>query len=1122
MSRNLKQKMNLFDNNSLSRNKDYNPTNIKNILINNKNDRIKDDKRNKTQKIYNKYKINNIRKFIEKKVELLIMIIFLTIQVFSNDNVTLSKFSNITLKINGNGQRNILGHNFSPNYYPIIIIINGILQENIDFQYYFNQTENLVQLIWNTSNLNCSYMFLLCSDISEIDLSHFNTSKVTVMYNMFESCTSLISLNLSNLDTSQVVSMNSMFYNCSSLTLLDLSNFDTSKVEAMYNMFNGCSSLISLNLSSFNTPNVKTFGLMFFNCISLKYINLKGFVETYLEGNEQMFDGLPDNLIICVNESNKMILSELYKKSCYTIDCSEKWQFEMKNIINTTGICYDINDNDIQYKYEYKGIYYENCINGTLITNLSINKCKCSINYIDFYPKEDDLIIDEENINCYKEPKGYYLDKNNSLYKKCYHTCETCEIKGDKITHNCLSCNSNYSYEIIKNNNINCYENCNFYHYFDSDNNYFCTMNSSCPVEYPILLEDKKECRKRSIEELIQNLLQNETQKGKEEEIIFYDSILKLIESYFTSEGYDLSNLMNGKDEFITTKKLNITLTTTQNQKNNLNNINMTIIDLEHCETLLKNYYNISNDSFLYIKKIDITQDYMKIPKIEYDVYYNLNGTNLIKLNLSICENTKLSLSIPVEISENLNKLNISSDYFNDICYKAQSESGTDILLKDRQTDFIENNKTICQEDCDFYDYNYDIQIANCSCLIKESSNSYANMTINKSKLYENFGNSENNNTISNFGITSCNVLSSTENIESNTGFYLLLFILVIFFIIFIIFYCKGYNLFKDKIDETIYKRFKSETKHKKNEIIKDSKILPQRSKKKSKSKRQNKKILTLKQNNNSSHAFLDKKKNKNKNKDSKNITPVDDKDKKITEILDISNIKPDTDYEFNWLPYKLALKFDKRSGCEYYASLIRTKQLFMFTFCSFNDYNSGILKKFIFFLSFALHYTVNALFFNNSNMHQIYEDEGKFNFGYQFPYIIISAVVSTLVLRLILQFLVLIDKDILQVKLQPTKELAIKIKRKKLKCIKIRFIVFFVLIFILLTLFWYYLTCFNAIYENTQIYLIENTFISFGFSLMYPFIINILPTFIRMSAIHSSKKDKECLYKASKIIQII
>ena len=32
--------------------------------------------------------------------------------------------------------------------------------------------------------------------------------------------------------------------------------------------------------------------------------------------------------------------------------------------------------------------------------------------------------------------------------------------------------------------------------------------------------------------------------------------------------------------------------------------------------------------------------------------------------------------------------------------------------------------------------------------------------------------------------------------------------------------------------------------------------------------------------------------------------------------------------------------------------------------------------------------------------MHQIYEDEGKYNFEYQLTYIIISAVASTLVIR--------------------------------------------------------------------------------------------------------------------------
>ena len=97
-----------------------------------------------------------------------------------------------------------------------------------------------------------------------------------------------------------------------------------------------------------------------------------------------------------------------------------------------------------------------------------------------------------------------------------------------------------------------------------------------------------------------------------------------------------------------------------------------------------------------------------------------------------------------------------------------------------------------------------------------------------------------------------------------------------------------------------------------------------------------------------------------------------------------------------------------------------------MFTFCSFNDYNSGIIKKFMLFLSFALHYTANALFFTESNMHQIYEDEGKFNFEYQNTFIIVSAIISTFILRIMLKVLVLTDKDVLEVKQQLTRPLAL------------------------------------------------------------------------------------------------
>ena len=241
-----------------------------------------------------------------------------------------------------------------------------------------------------------------------------------------------------------------------------------------------------------------------------------------------------------------------------------------------------------------------------------------------------------------------------------------------------------------------------------------------------------------------------------------------------------------------------------------------------------------------------------------------------------------------------------------------------------------------------------------------------------------------------------------------------------------------------------------------------------------------------------------------------------------ITTKKDVINFKPDTNYELNWLSYEVALKFDKRENCDYYGALIKSKQLFIFTFCSFNDYNSGIIKKFILFLSFALHYTTNAFFFTDDNMHQIYEDKGKFNFEYQISNILFSAIISNFVLRIMLQTLVLTDKDILEVKIQETKPLAINMKNHKLKCIKIKYTIFFILNFILLGLFWYYLTCFNAIFKNTQIYLIKNTDISFAFSLFYPFVINIFPTSFRGCALHSSSKDQKCLYKFSQVIQVL
>ena len=100
-----------------------------------------------------------------------------------------------------------------------------------------------------------------------------------------------------------------------------------------------------------------------------------------------------------------------------------------------------------------------------------------------------------------------------------------------------------------------------------------------------------------------------------------------------------------------------ITLSTTKNQKNNINK-NVSTIDLESCEYLLRKEYNISDDDILYLKKIDVDEKGMKIPKVEFDVYYKFSGRNLTKLNLSVCEYSNISIYIPITtISDNLDIL---------------------------------------------------------------------------------------------------------------------------------------------------------------------------------------------------------------------------------------------------------------------------------------------------------------------------------------------------------------------------------------------------------------------------------------------------------------------------------
>ena len=70
--------------------------------------------------------------------------------------------------------------------------------------------------------------------------------------------------------------------------------------------------------------------------------------------------------------------------------------------------------------------------------------------------------------------------------------------------------------------------------------------------------------------------------------------------------------------------------------------------------------------------------------------------------------------------------------------------------------------------------------------------------------------------------------------------------------------------------------------------------------------------------------------------------------------------------------------------------------------------------------------------------------------------------------------------------------------------------------------LFWYYLSCFCAVYQNSQIHLLKDTLISYLLSLLYLFGFCLIPCSFRLIALRAKNADKELLYKFSLILQIV
>ena len=410
--------------------------------------------------------------------------------------------------------------------------------------------------------------------------------------------------------------------------------------------------------------------------------------------------------------------------------------------------CIDDCNKDNSYKYEYNNICYENCPPGTKIS--TNNECK----------ENEDEETDSEEIKS-DESNSEELKTNESISE---------EIKTDESSSEELKNNEDNSDEftIIFNQTEDYSNKCTGYKFFT----YQCVIDFDNPnITY------------------FKNIITEDLLKGNINSLII-PNVFEL--------NKDLINKINN---------ISFLLTSSYNQKNyneirknhNYNNSLLSKIKLGKCEDILRSYYKLNETDELILFIIEVDVEGYSIPIVEYEVY-SLKAKE--KLDLNLCNNTKINILHHVDINENiLFKYDLSNPYYHERCYPYTTENNTDIILNDRRNEFIDNNMTLCEPNCEFIGYDINTKQADCKCNVKNEMN-LLEFKIDKNLLLNNFKNLKN--TMNLFVLKCYKLLFTSEFFLTNIGNYILLSIIIIDIICTIYFISKGWKILNFSIQHFI------------------------------------------------------------------------------------------------------------------------------------------------------------------------------------------------------------------------------------------------------------------------------------------------------------------------------
>ena len=226
------------------------------------------------------------------------------------------------------------------------------------------------------------------------------------------------------------------------------------------------------------------------------------------------------------------------------------------------------------------------------------------------------------------------------------------------------------------------------------------------------------------------------------------------------------------------------------------------------------------------------------------------------------------------------------------------------------------------------------------------------------------------------------------------------------------------------------------------------------------------------------------------------------------------------SDYELNHLEYIDALEIDKRIFLTIYWSLLKREHPIIHTFFAWNDFNLFFIKLSNFFFLITTVMSLDALFFSNDTMHDIYKSGGSYNFGYHIVQMVLTIIVYE-ALQILLNYLTLTDIDYYKIKGRKD-TITQKEVYNIIQCIKYKIIGYYIFTFLVFLFYWYLNSAFCAVYEYTQSIFIVDSIICFVFALIYPLILYLIPTGLRkLSFIFQKIKYFNIVYRISQFIPI-